>query len=291
MLPSQETACSQRKSHSRPGSLHHKPAVTSLKRCHLISSPVSSLAPSLLRSPQGLCPKFSILLKPLTSSPQLSKINFSWRYRNFSKYWEFTSFPWYQTSTYIFSHWSFLFSWKKKAVFFFPAKLKFSTTSALDSLFSWMIKKVLVLTLFPLSCIFNISPLDWTFPLSFTQSKFLSLIFSGSLFLCSYFPNLKEMSLLSRSRHFPSLHLPIWEASSVEKISEEKKKKINERPPLYSSVKNMKVNFTVYLIQCHLLNLYSDTCQRTLEALGLSWAIDKLFLHPGGQLNENPCMV
>lgn len=45
-----------------------------------------------------------------------------------------------------------------------------------------------------------------------------------------------------RSRHFPSLHLPIWEASSVEDVSEEKKKNINKRLPLYSSVKNTKLN-------------------------------------------------
>lgn len=87
-----------------------------------------------------------------------------------------------------------------------------------------------------------------------------------------------------RSRHSPSLPLPIWEASSVEEISEEKKKNINKRLPLYSSVKHTKVTFTVYPIQCHLLTLYSGTCQRTLEALGLNWVIDKLFLHPGGTI-------
>lgn len=69
--------CSQRQSHTRPVLLHRKPAITGLKRdlqYHLtISSLSSGSVPSLLKLSQWLCCEFSILLKPLFSSLNLSK--------------------------------------------------------------------------------------------------------------------------------------------------------------------------------------------------------------------------
>lgn len=97
--------------------------------------------------------------------------------------------------------------------------------------------------------------------------------------------------LSSQKQSFPLPTVTTWETSPEEKVSKKKREKNNRRHAPYSSVKNIKANFTAHLIQCHLLKPVLGCIPRHTEAMGVNWVIDKLFLHLGWQLNENPCMA